>query len=156
MLIDELESDLRAALAQRAAEVPAAAAALGNTGAAMAADIEEGAECTVSAPRQQDRESGVVMGHPVAGVRQQGRQPDRERTLAKEQLALSLGLFLAGVIGDRVAIDPVGHRGRTLIEMGEQFPRLGDLILAAQLTSSTLRSAARWHCPPGDAISSRQ
>src|ERR1700688_3153006 len=66
----------------------ATAAALGDSGAAMAADIEKAAQFAVAAARQQDRDTRIIMRHPVAGVRQERRQADIERALTEEPLAL--------------------------------------------------------------------
>ena len=86
----------------------------------MPADIEERAERTIVAADQQDRNAGLVVGHEVAGLRQQAAQADIDRALAEELVLLGRGLLRTNVIADVVGIDAVRHRRRLLIEIAEQ------------------------------------
>src|SRR5215472_10313572 len=104
-----------------------------DAGAAVAADVEERAQLAIHVTNQQHRHAGIVVGHVVAGSRQEAAQADEKRATPEEELALAGKLLTAGVVGDLVAVDRVRYGGGLRVEIGEELARLLALILGQHL-----------------------
>ena len=105
-----------------------AARLLLDGGAAMAADVEKGAQHPIGAAHHQDRLAGVVVGDEVAGFAQLARESHHDGMLAEQEIDFALEadrivIFLdRGVADTRPIVACVGadHTQHTL--------KIGDLI----------------------------
>jgi hypothetical protein len=123
--------------------VHAVAGPFGDAGAAVAADVKEGAQVPILVADQQHRHAGIVVGRVVAGSRHEAAQADEQRAAPEEELALAGKLLTAGVVGDLVAVDRVRNGGGLRVKIGEELARLLALILGQHCCSSRRRRFGR-------------
>ena len=62
-------------------------------GAAMPADVEEGAQPPVAGAHDENRHAGEIVGAPVAGLAEPAAQAEEQGMAAEQKLALALGLI---------------------------------------------------------------
>src|SRR5260370_41884627 len=85
-------------------------------GAAMAADVHEGAQLAGCVARDEDRRRREIFGEVVAGIGNLGAEAGDDRMMAEEHVALASSTLRRGVRGGVVAGESLGHRRRVAVD----------------------------------------
>src|SRR5258708_6610730 len=97
------------------------AASAGELGAAMAADIHEGAQLAGCVARDEDRHWREILGQVVAGIGNLGAEAGDDRMMAEEHVPLASSALGRCVRGGVVAGESLGHRRRASVDVDEDL-----------------------------------
>src|ERR1700722_12037517 len=107
------------------------AASTDELGAAMAADIHEGAQLAGGVSRDEDRHRREIFGQVVAWIGNLGAEAGDDRMMPEEHVALASSALGRRVGGSVVAGESLSHRRRAAIDSVEDL--VGEVDLGCVL-----------------------